>query len=230
MRLLVIEDNPDILANLIDYLNLKGHIVDSARDGLSGLHRAATEAFDLIILDLMLPGIDGITLCQRLRNDGKVQTPIIMLTARDTLDDRLLGFQAGADDYLVKPFALAELGARVDALLRRSSGKQDRKLVVADVIYDLETLEVMRQNKPLKLHSTGLKLLAVLMQKSPHIVKRETLEQAVWGDDFPDSDSLRSHIHLLRQIIDKPFDKPLLHTVHGLGYRFADITAINEGY
>jgi DNA-binding response OmpR family regulator len=176
----------------------------------------------VIILDLMLPGIDGITVCQRLRSDGNNHTPIIMLTARDTLDDRLQGFQVGADDYLIKPFALSELDARINALFRRSQGNRQRTITIADLSYDLDTLEVKRQEKILKLHSTALKLLAVLMQKSPHIVKRETLEQSVWGDNLPDSDSLRSHIHMLRQVIDKPFDKPLLHTVHGLGYRLSE--------
>jgi DNA-binding response OmpR family regulator len=220
MRILVIEDHADILANLIDYLSMQGYTVDSARDGLSGLHRAVTESFDLIVLDIMLPGIDGLSLAQRLREDGKLHTPIIMLTARDALDDRLRGFKAGADDYLVKPFALTELGARIEAVLRRSqSGGKSRLLQVGDLCYDLDTLDVQRAGKSLKLNPITLKILAVLMQKSPHVVRRDALEESIWGDDFPDSDSLRSHIHQLRQIIDKPFEKNLLHTVHGVGYR-----------
>ena len=218
MKILVIEDNPDILANVLDYLQLKGFIADCARDGLSGLHLAVSGHYDLIVLDLMLPGIDGYQLCQRLREDARLATPIIMLTARDTLDDRLQGLKTGADDYLIKPFALPELVARIEAILRRTRGGLVHQLQVDDLVYDLDTLRVSRNGKPLKLNPIALKLLAVLMQKSPAVVRRETLEQAIWGEDPPDSDSLRSHIYQLRQALDKPFDRPLLHTVHGVGY------------
>ena len=223
MRILVIEDNRDILANILDYLELKGFTVDCAQDGLSGMHLALTQPYDLIVLDIMLPGMDGYQLCQKLRQEADNNTPIIMLTARDALDDRLKGLHAGADDYLVKPFALSELVARIEAVLRRSSGANKRVLEVADLRYDLETLEVSRAGQLLKLNPIGLKLLAILMQRSPAVVRRETLEEALWGDDIPDSDSLRSHIHQLRQSIDKPFATTLLHTVHGVGFRLADL-------
>lgn len=224
MRILVIEDNRDILANILDYLELKGFTVDCAQDGLSGMHLALTQFYDLIVLDIMLPGMDGYQVCQKLRQEAGNNTPIIMLTARDALDDRLKGLQAGADDYLVKPFALSELVARIEAVLRRSSGANKRMLEVADLHYNLETLEVSRAGQLLKLNPIGLKLLAVLMQRSPAVVRREALEEALWGDDIPDSDSLRSHIHQLRQTIDKPFTTPLLHTIHGVGFRLADLT------
>ncbi len=224
MRILVIEDNRDILANILDYLELKGFTVDCAQDGLSGMHLALTQTYDLIVLDIMLPGMDGYQLCQKLRQEAGNNTPIIMLTARDALDDRLKGLHAGADDYLVKPFALSELVARIEAVLRRSSGANKRMLEVADLHYNLETLEVSRAGQLLKLNPIGLKLLAVLMQRSPAVVRREALEEALWGDDIPDSDSLRSHIHQLRQTIDKPFTTPLLHTIHGVGFRLADLT------
>lgn len=218
MRILVIEDQPEILQNIADYLELKGYLVDCAYDGLGGLHLAVTQSFDLIILDLMLPGMDGLTLCQRLRQDGRMQTPIIMLTARDSVDDKLAGFQAGADDYLVKPFSLPELHARVEAVLRRGQTGLKNVLEVGDLCFDMNSLEVRRQEKPLKLSPIGLKLLEKLMKRSPHVVRREVLEELLWGEDLPGSDSLRSHIHMLRQTIDKPFDSPLLHTVHGIGY------------
>lgn len=224
MRILVIEDNRDILANILDYLELKGFIVDCAQDGLSGMHLALTQSYDLIVLDIMLPGMDGYQVCQKLRQDAGINTPIIMLTARDALDDRLKGLDSGADDYLVKPFALSELVARIQAILRRSSGAHTRVLEVADLRYNLETLEVSRAGHALKLNPIGLKLLAILMQRSPAVVRREALEEALWGDDIPDSDSLRSHIHQLRQTIDKPFTTPLLHTIHGVGFRLADLT------
>ena len=223
MRILVIEDNQDILANILDYLELKGFTVDCAQDGLSGMHLALTQPYDLIVLDIMLPGMDGYQLCQKLRQEADNNTPIIILTARDALDDRLKGLHAGADDYLVKPFALSELVARIEAVLRRSSGANKRVLEVADLRYNLETLEVSRAGQPLKLNPIGLKLLATLMQRSPAVVRREALEEALWGDDIPDSDSLRSHIHQLRQSIDKPFAITLLHTVHGVGFRLADL-------
>lgn len=222
MRILVIEDNHDILANVLDYLQLKGFGVDCAQDGLSGLHLATTGHYDLIVLDVMLPGMDGVQLCKRLREDGNNEVPILMLTARDALEDRLTGLQAGADDYLVKPFALSELVARIEAILRRTHGSRKRCLAVADLRYDLDTLHVTRAGQPLKLNPLGLKLLEILMQKSPAVIRREALEEALWGDDCPDSDSLRSHIHQLRQVLDKPFPTPLLHTLHGIGYRLAE--------
>lgn len=221
MQLLIVEDNKDILTNLADYLGLKGYVVDCAEDGLTGLHLAATQHYDLIILDVMLPGMNGYTLCEHLRKNAKSTIPVIMLTARDALDDRLAGFKAGADDYLLKPFAMSELAARVEAVLSRTNSRL-RQLQVADLIYDLETLEVHRAGVLLKLNPIGLKLLAFLMERSSSVVKRELIERALWGEDVPDSDSLRSHVHQLRQIIDKPFSKPLLHTVHGIGYRLVD--------
>ena len=222
MRILVIEDNRDILANVLDYLQGKGYTVDCAQDGLSGLHLAVSEHYDLIVLDIMLPGIDGYQLCQRLRDDAQRDTPIIMLTARDQLDDRLKGLKSGADDYLVKPFALSELVARMEAILRRSQGGARHRLQVADLSYDLDTLQVTRQGKALKLNPVGLKLLEVLMRKSPAVVGRPVLEEALLGEELPDSDSLRSHVHQLRQVIDKPFARPLLHNLHGMGYCLAE--------
>lgn len=218
MRILVIEDQPEILQNIADYLELQGYLVDCAYDGLGGLHLAITQPFDLIILDLMLPGMDGITLCQKLRQDARVNIPVIMLTARDSVDDKLTGFRAGADDYLVKPFSLPELHARVEAVLRRGQAGMQNMLQVGDLCYDMNSLEVSRQGVLLKLSPIGLKLLEHLMKTSPHVVKREALEELLWGEHLPGSDSLRSHIHTLRQTIDKPFDSPLLHTVHGIGY------------
>jgi len=222
VRILVIEDNSDIAANLGDYLEDRGHTVDFAADGVTGLHLAVVHEFDAIVLDLNLPGMDGIEVCRKLRNEARKQTPVLMLTARDSLDNKLAGFDSGADDYLIKPFALSELAARIEAVMRRAQGGGRRALQVGDLSYDLDTLEVTREGKLLKLNPVGLKLLAVLMQKSPHVLRREILEEALWGDDCPDSDSLRSHVHQLRQVIDKPFDKPLLHTVHGVGYRLAE--------
>ena len=156
MRILIIEDQPEILQNITDFLELKGYFIDCAYDGLGGMHLAVTQSFDLIILDLMLPGMDGITLCQRLRQDARLDTPIIMLTARDSVDDKLSGFHAGADDYLVKPFSLPELHARVEAILRRGQTSQRNLLTIGDLSYDMNSLEVTRQGKSLKLSPNGL--------------------------------------------------------------------------
>ncbi|WGL16899.1 response regulator transcription factor [Microbulbifer bruguierae] len=223
MRILVVEDNVDILANVLDYLEMGGFSVDCAQDGLSGLHLAATHHYDLIVLDIMLPGLDGYQFCQKLREDARRDTPILMLTARDALDDRLRGLRAGADDYLIKPFSLAELVARIEAITRRSRGVGLVELRVADLVFDPATHQAVRAGQPLKLNPMGTKLLVLLMRKSPAVVKREVMEMEIWGEDIPDRDSLRSHIHQLRQVVDKPFAKQLIHTVHGVGYRLAEI-------
>ncbi|MEM1182557.1 MAG: response regulator transcription factor [Acidobacteriota bacterium] len=221
MRILIIEDNDDLAGNIGDFLQLKGHTVDFASDGVVGLHLAVTEDFDAVILDLMLPGIDGLSLCRRLREDAKRQVPILMLTARDTLEDKLSGFQVGADDYLVKPFALEELEMRILAITKRG-GNQRRSLVVADLELDLGTLIARRQGKVLGLNRMGIRLLQELMRASPNVLTRSELEGRIWGEEPPESGSLRTHIYQLRRILDRPFDRPLLETVHGIGYRLID--------
>ena len=218
MRILVIEDNRDILANVLDYLQLKGYSVDCAQDGLGGLHLATTVHYDLIVLDIMLPGVDGYQVCKRLREDARSEVPILMLTARDALEDRLTGLRAGADDYLVKPFALSELVARIEAILRRSSGGKKRQLKVADLVYDLDTLDITRADQPLKLNPLTMKLLAILMQKSPEVVSREEIEDEIWGFQRVAGDNLRAHIYQIRKIVDKPFEEPLIETRHGFGW------------
>lgn len=222
MRILVIEDNQDIAANLGDYLEERGHTVDFAADGVTGLHLAVVNDFDAIVLDLNLPGMDGLEVCRKLRQDARKQTPVLMLTARDALASKLEGFDAGADDYLVKPFALQEVDARLAVLLRRNKGPQSRILNVADLEYNLDTLEVRREGRLLQLNPTALKILQSLMESSPSVVTRQELETRVWGEELPDSDSLRVHIHGLRAAVDKPFPKPLIQTRHGIGYRIAD--------
>jgi DNA-binding response OmpR family regulator len=226
MRILVIEDNSDIAANLGDYLEERGHTVDFAADGVTGLHLAVVNVFDAIVLDLNLPGMDGLEVCRKLRQDARKQTPVLMLTARDALESKLDGFEAGADDYLVKPFALQEVDARLAVLLRRGKGPQSRILNVADLEYNLDTLEVRREGKLLQLNPTALKILQSLMESSPSVVTRQELETRVWGEELPDSDSLRVHIHGLRAAVDKPFPKPLIQTRHGIGYRIADPDAV----
>jgi len=220
---LIIEDNSDLAANIYDYLEATGHALDAAGDGITGLHLAITGEFDVIVLDLMLPGLDGITLCRKLREQAESTTPILMLTAKDTLEDKLQGFDAGADDYLVKPFALQELEARLLALTRREARDRVRQpLRVGELSFNPATLEVRRGYSRLAPTPTGLKILELLMRNAPNVVSRKALERALWGDNPPDSDALRAHIHTLRSIVDHPFDHPLIHTIHGIGFRLAD--------
>ncbi|KAA9134240.1 response regulator transcription factor [Marinihelvus fidelis] len=221
--MLLIEDNHDIAAMVGDHLETSGYEVDYAADGITGLHLAVTEPFDAIVLDLMLPGLDGMDLCRKFRQEAHRDTPILMLTARDTLEDKVAGLEAGADDYLVKPFEMEELDARLHAMLRRASGEMTSQVLrVANLTVNTGTWEVSRQGQPLTLTPIGLKMLTTLMKVSPRVMSRRDLERAVWGDIVPDSDALRSHLYNLRKVIDKPFDKPLLHTLQGLGYRLAD--------
>lgn len=220
MKILLVEDNPDIVANLYGYLEPRGYELDLARNGITGLTMAAQGEYDAVVLDLTLPGLDGIDVCRRLRHDFRRPVPVLMLTARDTIDDKVIGFDSGADDYLVKPFSIVELETRVKALVRRSRGEQVSSAVqFADVVFDPTTLVAKRAGVRLQLTPTGYKLLAVLLREAPRVVSRELLEQEVWGEDRPDSDALRTHIHALRQALDKPFRRALLKTLPGVGYK-----------
>ena len=226
MRVLIIEDNPDIAANLGDYLEDHGHTVDFAGDGITGLHLAVVNDFDSIVLDLALPGMDGLDVCRKLRSEAGKDTPVLMLTARDRLEDKLAGFETGADDYLVKPFELQEVEARLNVLAGRGRRRNSRELKVGDLNYNLDTLNVSRGDEDIYLNPIGLKLLHCLMEASPNVVSRAELEMEVWGEEMPDSDSLRVHIHSLRSAIDKPFDSNMIQTRHGIGYRLVQPDAI----
>ncbi|MGD9085134.1 MAG: response regulator transcription factor [Desulfobacterales bacterium] len=219
LRILVVEDNADIAENIGDYLEQQGHILDFAMDGIGGLHLAMTHDFDVVVLDIMLPGMDGLTFCRKLRKEASIKTPVLMLTARDTLSDKLEGFDAGADDYLVKPFALEELAARIGVLARRSSQILPSRLCLADLEVDIGKMQVQRAERKIELNRACLKILIMLLKAHPNVVTRKELEQALWGDEPPDSDALRSHIYKLRSAIDRPFKHALLETVHGVGYR-----------
>ncbi|NIM28854.1 MAG: response regulator [Gammaproteobacteria bacterium] len=220
---LLIEDHQDIAEMVYAFLERRGYELDYAADGVTGLHLAVTNNYDAIVLDLMLPGMDGIALCRKLRDEAKRDTPILMLTARDTLGDKLAGLDAGADDYLVKPFEIQELEARIRALVRRHRGQiSPEALQVGDLTLDTGTLVVQRGGKTLHLTPICLKILMVLMRASPRVVSRRDIEREVWGDILPDSDTLRSHLYNLRKVIDRPFEKALLQTVQSAGYRLSD--------
>lgn len=214
---LVVEDNQEILSNVRDFLILKGFSVETAVNGADALERLKRGSFNLCILDIGLPVIDGLSICQTLRQQGN-PIPILMLTARDSIDDRVRGFDCGADDYLIKPFALKELVARVQALLRRSYGQEEHSLTVGDLQFNLQTLEVKRSDQTIHLNPTCLAILKELMIASPGVVSRARLENVVWNGMPPDSDSLRANMYLLRKAIDRSFNSPLINTHPGLGW------------
>lgn len=226
--LLLVEDNEDILVMLYAFFEPLGYELDCARNGRAGLEQALAGHFDCLVLDVMLPGMDGITLCRTLREKHNCRTPIIMLTARDTVPDRVLGLESGADDYLIKPFALKELEARIRALIRArerggggGTGGAGGELRYADVVLDVPGHRVSRQGREVRLSPTGFRILRELMRVAPALVPREELEHTLWGDEPPGGSALRTHIHEVRQALDKPFDQPLLQTVSHVGYRLA---------
>ncbi len=218
MKMLVIEDDPDIASNIGLYFEQQGHQLDYAYNGNLGLQLALQGGFDLIILDLMLPGKDGISVCREFKAAQQIYTPVLMLTARDTLDDKQEGFDSGADDYLVKPFSLRELEMRVNALTRRKQAAKP-SYRVADLTLDLKTRQVARANQLIDLKPKTYAILEYLMKHSDRVVPRQELIEAIWQDQVPEGDPLRVHIHNLRQQIDQPFARPLIHTIHGVGYR-----------
>lgn len=223
MRILIIEDNPDILANLYGYFEPLGYELDNARDGINGSRLAESNNYDCVILDIMLPGISGFQVCRNLREIVHSSIPILMLTARDTLEDKVTGFDAGADDYLVKPFSLVELEARVKALIRRAKpAPYGGAIQFGPLRLNSQTREVFRNEHPLALTPIGYQILEALIRAAPSIVSKEELEYDIWRESLPDSDAMRTHIHLLRQIVDRPFDTPMLHTVRGIGYRLVN--------
>lgn len=218
MRVLLIEDHADLAANIGDYLAAQSCQVDFAADGEQGLQLARAAAHDVLIVDRMLPRLDGARLCQQLRA-LQIKTPVLMLTAMGRLEEKLQGFQAGVDDYLVKPFALSELWARVQALSRR--GGREPVLQLADLQFDRRAQQARRGRRELSLNPTTRRLLEHLLQNAGRLVTRAELEEFLWGDALPGSDALRTHIHALRRAVDGEGEPNLLHTVHGSGWRLS---------
>lgn len=222
-RVLIIEDHKQIAEMLYDYFERRDYELDYASDGRMGFNLACQNEYDIILLDLMLPGMDGLEVCRKLREEAKVFAPILMLTARDTLEDKVAGLDMGADDYLVKPFEILELEARVNALMRRKGQvSQQEVLTVGELSLNTGTLTVTRADQTIYLSPIGMKILTILMKESPKVVSRNQLEHEIWGDILPDSDTLRSHMYNLRKQIDKPFPMPLLQTIQSRGYRIGD--------
>lgn len=220
MRILLIEDNQSLVVNVFEFLEAKGHVLDAAPDGVTGLHLAKQHHFDAVVLDWGLPRMEGIEVLRRLREEVGPEPPVLMLTARGELDDKLAGFQAGANDYLPKPFQMPELEARLLALVNRGrSPKAAAVLCVENLSLDLSTHIATRAGNPIRLYRASRKLLEVLMRASPAIVSRVELEHALWGDSVPDADLLRSHMYELRRAVDGPYSVKLIHTVAREGYR-----------
>ena len=219
MRTLVIEDDTDTASYIAKGLKQHGHTVDQSNDGKDGLFMALEEEYDIIILDRMLPGLDGLSILKTLRSAG-CRTPVIILSALGEVDDRVQGLKAGGDDYLVKPFAFAELLARIEVLMRRGDMKpDDSRLKVADLELDRLTHRVKRAGKTIELQPREYLILEYLMQHAGQVVTRTMLLEGVWDYHFdPQTNVIDVHISRLRNKIDKGFDTPLLHTVRGAGY------------
>ncbi|MDE1885929.1 MAG: response regulator transcription factor [Xanthomonadaceae bacterium] len=221
MRILLIEDQRDIAANIWDYLEHRGFVMDHAGDGASGLRMALDGDYDVIVLDLGLPKLDGLDLCRALRAANR-DTPVLMLTARDTLDDKLTGLAEGADDYVVKPFAMKEVEARIRALYRRGRQQLGESLRLADLSLDPVNCVAERAGQRLALTHAGYTLLEALLRRAPNLVRHAELANALWGESGGDIATLHTHLSVLRAAVDRPFATRLLHTVHGFGYRLTD--------
>lgn len=218
LYILVVEDQQSIAQNIADYMEVKGHVLDFATQGEQGLALALSHHYDLVILDLNLPVMDGLEVCKQLREHASHHVPIIMLTARDSIEDKISGFTNGADDYLTKPFSLEELEVRCFALSRRHLLQTDHTLTLDQLVIDRKRQQVTRDGKNLDLHTMGYRILVVLAEAYPQIVSRSQLSQKLWGDEPTESDALRSHIYQLRSMLDKPFDYSMIKTMHGIGF------------
>lgn len=218
ISILVVEDNSAIAKNIAAHFEPLGYLLDFASSGKQGLTLALENYYDLLILDLNLPEMNGLDVCQAIRKKSERHIPILMLTARDTLEDKIVGFEHGADDYLTKPFALQELTLRCQALSRRNLLHTEHVLTVGDLAIDRAKKTVTRQGTLLTLKHIPYSILLYLAEAYPRVVSKSELCQKIWGDEPTESDALRSHIYQLRQTVDKPFQTAVLKTIHGIGF------------
>jgi DNA-binding response OmpR family regulator len=227
LSILLVEDHRQLAQTVLEYLEQEGASVDYAGNTRLARELVQEHHYDLMLLDVMLPGEDGYSFCQYLRKELALDLPVIFMTARDQLEDKLEGFNRGGDDYIVKPFAMPELVARVSALVRRQRKEVTANtLQIADLELDPARQEVRRDGRLLKLSPTAFRILRILMRESPKVVSREQLEHELWGDLVPDSDALRSHLYNLRKAVDKPFAVALLNTLPGVGFTIQEMTEI----
>ncbi|MCK0164195.1 response regulator transcription factor [Marinobacter sp. 1-4A] len=219
LRLLIVEDQVDLAENLFEFLGEDRYALDFAADGLTALHLLATQSYDVIVLDLMLPGVNGYDICKRIRNDLQCQTPVILMTALSGLPDKEKGFDCGADDYLVKPFELRELQLRVEALHRRYA-PQRPILSAGDLRFDPGTLEVELNGSKTALSGTPARLFELLVRAYPSFLSHEALSDALWGAHHGEMEgnSLRTHIYTLRKSLQSGLGNGLVKTIHGRGY------------
>ncbi|WP_284218316.1 response regulator transcription factor [Agaribacter marinus] len=218
LHILLVEDELSIAKNIAEYMEHKGYIFDFANKGKQGLELALQHHYDVVILDLNLPTMDGIDVCRQLREKADRHIPILMLTARDSIDDKVSGFLVGTDDYLTKPFSLQELEVRCLALSRRHRLHTKDALTLGPLRIDRKRKYVTRNEEKIELNAMGYKILVVLAEAYPQIVSRSELSQKLWGDEPTESDALRSHIYQLRAAIDKPYQYPMIKTVFGVGF------------
>lgn len=221
IRLLVVEDHVALAENLFEYFGDQRYVLDFASDGLTALHLIAINSYDVIILDVMLPGLSGFEVCRRLRSDMQCATPVILMTAKDQLKDKESGFTLGADDYLVKPFNLRELQLRVEALYRRRAGGAKAALLQAPGIsFDPGTLQVLADSGlALELSGTAARIFEALIKAYPDFLSYEQLRDRVWGEREADMNTLRTHVYALRKQLQDAFHLSMIKTLHGRGYR-----------
>ena len=221
MHILIVEDDASLATNIGEYLEQQGDLPDFASDGAIGLKLCEINAYDAIILDLRLPRVDGITFCERLRQKLHSNVPVLMLTARDTLEDRIQGFEAGTDDYLCKPFSLRELHLRLQAIVRRRAAEGAVKQLTAGVItMDLDQRVVRCADHPVQLTPIVFQMLEMLVRAFPGVVTRAQFESEIWHDEPPESDAaLRGHVHRLRELLHDAAGEQLVRTIHGVGYQ-----------
>jgi len=221
IRVLIIEDNAALMANISEYLEGGHYTLDFAPDGLVALHLVTVNEYDVIVMDVMLPGLSGFTLCQRIRNDLHCTTPIILMTAKDHIDDKVVGFSHGADDYLVKPFNLKELAVRIDALHRRHTAGTAR-LRAGDVEFEPGTLKLrIGASEAIQLSGMSAHLIEALIRAYPSFISHEQLAANLWADKEVETNTLRTHIYTLRKLIQDQLGVSLVQTLHGRGYRLS---------